>query len=293
MNSSLTAFQFDSNVAHGAFVELSAGVPQMLGHRDYSADVQRLIGEAMAAMPLLATHLRFEGRINLQFQGNGAIKLLVAQIDHLLQVRGMAKAPPGLTGSFASLLEGGVLALMLEPSDAAASGGRQPTQALVPIEGECLSQALEGYFQQSEQLPTVLRLAAAEGRLCGFMLQRLPIRDSRAAEDDWERLSLLASTLSAPELLSADAATLLPRLFGDEPLHVFAPRPVTIDCRCSRAGIARLLLSLGRDEADSILAEQGRVSVTCEFCGREHVFSAGDVVGLFIAAGGTPSSTRH
>ncbi|MDR3417114.1 MAG: Hsp33 family molecular chaperone HslO [Nevskia sp.] len=286
---SLTGFLFENNVAHGAVVELSEGVPEMLGHRSYSPQISTLIGEAMAAMPLLATHLRFEGRINLQFQGQGAMKLLVAQVDHNLGVRAMAKAPADLGGDFAGLLAGGVLALMLEPN----SEQRAASQALVPIEGGSLAQALENYFTQSEQLPTLLRLAATDGRLRGFLLQRLPLRDARGDAEDWDELALIAATLGQQELLQADAATLLRRLFGDRELRVFEPRPVTVSCRCSRVGISRLLLSLGREEAESILAEQGRIAVTCEFCGREYVFHHHDAMELFVAAGSVPSGTRH
>jgi molecular chaperone Hsp33 len=285
----LTGFLFENKVAHGAFVELSEGVSQMLGHRAYGADLRGLIGEAMAAMPLLATHLGFEGRINLQFQGGEDLKLLVAQVDHRLEVRAMATAPAGLQGSFNALLQGGVLALMLEPG----GGQHQASQALVPIEGATLAQALEGYFEQSEQLPTLIRLAAAGDTLRGFMLQRLPLEDSQGSEQDWEHLSILAATLQQEELLQADPATLLQRLFAQEPLRLFEPRPVTVACRCSRAGIARLLLSLGREECDSILAEQGRIAVTCEFCGAEYAFNAGEAAELFAAAGSVPSTTKH
>jgi molecular chaperone Hsp33 len=285
----LTGFAFENQVAHGAFVELSEGVAEMLGHRAYSADVRALIGEAMAAMPLLATHLGFEGRINLQFQGEDAMKLLVAQVDHQLEVRAMAKAPEQLQGSFTGLLHGGVLALMLEPR----AENRQSSQALVPIEGTSLAQALEAYFEQSEQLPTLIRLAADGERLRGFMLQRMPAEDARAGEQDWEHVSILAATLKPEELLQADPATLLGRLFAAEPLRLFEPRPVMVACRCSRPGIARLLLSLGRDECDSIIAEQGRIAVTCEFCGKEYVFNAGEAAELFAAAGSVPSNTRH
>ena len=134
----LTGFVFENKVAHGAFVELSEGVGEMLGRRAYSGDVRSLLGEAMAAMPLLATHLGYEGRINLQFQGEDAVKMLVAQVDHHLEVRAMAKAPEELQGSFTGLLRGGVLALMLEPN----AEHRESTQASVPIEGTSLAQAL-------------------------------------------------------------------------------------------------------------------------------------------------------
>ena len=285
----LTGFLFENKVAHGAFVEISEGVAEMLGHRAYSADVRDLIGQAMAAMPLLATHLGFEGRINLQFQGEDAMKLLVAQVDHHLEVRAMAKAPAELQGTFTGLLHGGVLALMLEPH----GQNREASQALVPIEGASLAQSLEAYFVQSEQLPTLIRLAADGDRLRGFMLQRLPLEDAQGSEEDWEHVSILAATLKPEELLQADPATLLGRLFAEEELRLFEPRPVNVACRCSRAGIARLLLSLGREECDSIIAEQGRISITCEFCGKDYVFNPVEAAELFVAAGSVPSNTRH
>lgn len=285
----LTGFVFENKVAHGAFVELSEGVGEMLGRRAYSGDVRNLLGEAMAAMPLLATHLGYEGRINLQFQGEDAVKMLVAQVDHHLEVRAMAKAPEDLQGSFTGLLRGGVLALMLEPN----AEHRESTQASVPIEGTSLAQALEAYFTQSEQLPTLIRLAADGDRLRGFLLQRMPLEDARGGEEDWEHVSILAATLKPEEMLRADPATLLGRLFAEEEVRVFEPRPVTVACRCSRAGISRLLLSLGREECDSILAEQGRIAVTCEFCGKEYAFTQLETAELFAAAGAIPSTTRH
>jgi molecular chaperone Hsp33 len=286
----LTGFKFENNVAHGAVVELSAGVGGMLEHRHYAPQVRALVCEAMAAMPLLATHLRFEGRINLQFQGEGALKMLVAQVDHHLELRAMAKVSGEPEAGFAGLLHGGVLALMLEPN-----GDQRiaASQATVPIEGSSLAEALEGYFTQSEQLPTLIRLAADGERLRGFMLQRLPLEDARGTEEDWERLAILAATLGTGELLDVDAPTVLRRLFAEEELRLFEPRPVQVSCRCSRAGISRLLLSLGREECDSIIAEQGRIAVTCEFCGREYTFSKAEAAELFAAAGSVPSSTRH
>jgi molecular chaperone Hsp33 len=293
VDNALTAFQFDSHIAHGAFVQIVSGAEALLDQRPYAPVVRRLIAETMAAMPLLATHLRTEGRINLQFQSADAaspIKLLVAQVDHHLNVRGMAKAAADAEGSFETLLAGGVLALLLEPLD-----DTQPsTQATVPVEGASLAAALEGYFAQSEQLPTLIRLAVRDNRLCGFLLQRLPIDShTQATQDDWEHLSILAATLSQDELLDVPPETLLRRLFAEEALTVFAPRPVAVACRCSASGIGRLLLSLGREEVDSIVDEQGRVAITCEFCGREYVYLPADVRMLFAAAEQQPSSTKH
>ncbi|MCC2655227.1 MAG: Hsp33 family molecular chaperone HslO [Panacagrimonas sp.] len=298
MTNALTTFAFENHVAHGALVRLKTGVRDLLDHRAYPPDVRRLLGEAMAAMPLFATHLNFEGRINLQFQGlpetrtiaKCKTQLLVAQIDHQLRVRAMAKTEPGATGSFRELLEGGVLALMVEPL----SGKRTPTQALVLIEGDRLEDALEAYFARSEQLPTLIRLAVRGDELAGFMLQRMPLESSQGTDEDWEHLRILASTLGRDELLDTEADRLLLRLFTDAPpLRRFEPREVHVRCNCDRAGIARLMISLGREEVDSIIVEHSRVSVTCEFCGRDYVFSAPEVAELFNAAGSPPSETRH
>jgi molecular chaperone Hsp33 len=298
VTNALTTFAFENHVAHGALVRLKTGVRDLLDHRAYPPDVRRLLGEAMAAMPLFATHLNFEGRINLQFQGlpetrtiaKCKTQLLVAQIDHQLRVRAMAKTEPGATGSFRELLEGGVLALMVEPL----SGKRTPTQALVLIEGDRLEDALEAYFARSEQLPTLIRLAVRGDELAGFMLQRMPLESSQGTDEDWEHLRILASTLGRDELLDTEADRLLLRLFTDAPpLRRFEPREVHVRCNCDRAGIARLMISLGREEVDSIIVEHSRVSVTCEFCGRDYVFSAPEVAELFNAAGSPPSETRH
>jgi molecular chaperone Hsp33 len=293
VDNTLTAFQFDSHIAHGAFVQITHGAERLLDQRPYAPAVRKLIAETMAAMPLLATHLRTEGRINLQFQSSDAaspVKLLVAQVDHNLNVRGMAKAADDVEGDFESLLSGGVLALLLEPLDDA-----QPTtQATVPVEGASMAEALEGYFSQSEQLPTLIRLAVRGNRLCGFLLQRLPI-DSHtdATEDDWQHVSILASTLKLDELLDVAPETLLRRLFAEEAITTFAPRAVNVACRCSDTGIGRLLLSLGKPEVDSIIDEQGRVAITCEFCGRDYVYLPADVQMLFAAAEQQPAATRH
>lgn len=295
----LTTFAFDNHVAHGALVRLKAGVSELLDQRAYPPDLRTLLGEAMAAMPLLATHLNFEGRINLQFQALPATRtiapsktqLLVAQIDHHLRVRAMAKADADAAGGFRDLLEGGVLALMVEPT----GGTRTATQALVLIEGERLENALEFYFERSEQLPTLIRLAVRGDELAGFMLQRMPIESARGGrQEDWEHLRILAGTLTRDELLDVEADRLLMRLFTDAPpLRRFEPRAVQVQCNCDRAGIARLLISLGREEVDSIIAEQSRVSVTCEFCGRDYVFTPAKAAELFSAVSSQPSGTRH
>ena len=279
MHDALISFLLAERGARGAVVDIRNGVEAMLGLRPYPASVRSLVGEALAASPLLADRLKFEGRIHLQFQGQGALKLLVTQIDHRLQVRGMAKANADAQGSFGELVEGGRLALMLEPDR-----GTQRYQAMVEIAGASLAEALEGYYARSEQLPTMLRLYSSAERLVGLMLQRLPSEESLESDEHWEHLQALMGSVTPDELGSCEPDVLLQRLFHGETVRVFAPRPVLLSCRCNRASISALLLALGEEEVESAIREQGKLDVTCEFCGQVYGYSKLEARELFAAA---------
>ncbi|TXH04323.1 MAG: Hsp33 family molecular chaperone HslO [Nevskiaceae bacterium] len=287
MPDTLTDLLFPAYGVRGALVEITSGIDAMLGARHYAPDVRRLVGQAIAAMPLLASHSKFEGRINLQFQGKGALQMLVAQIDRHLQVRGMAKAAADAQGDFETLMHDGTLAVMLDPD-----AGTQGYQAFVPTRGATLSRALEGYFAQSEQLPTMLRLALGPQRIAGILLQRLP--EGSFDADGWDHLQILLDTLGEEEHGAIDGATLLRRLFHEEDLRVFEPRPLKLACRCDRGSIASLLLSLGESEIEPVLVEQGKVDVTCEFCGQQYLFMPDEVRQLYAAERSEPATaTRH
>lgn len=285
MADALTDFLFPDLGVRGALVEINSDIEKLLASRPYSTDMRNLLGQAMAAMPLLASHSKFEGRINLQFQGTGDLKLLVAQVDRHLTVRGMAKAAPDVTGDFQTLMGGGLLAMMLEPDR-----GSEHYHALVDVVGKTLAEALENYFRQSEQLPTLLRLAVSENRLAGILLQRMPEGGDDAG---WQHVSHLFATLGEAELASTDTATLMRRLFHAENLRLFEPSPVKLSCRCDRGSIATMLLGMGEEEVVPALKEQGKVEVTCEFCGSVYVFMPLEVTELFAASSAEPASTQH
>ncbi|MEQ1440195.1 Hsp33 family molecular chaperone HslO [Fontimonas sp. SYSU GA230001] len=285
----LAEFLFPELGARGAIVEFDEGIDAMLGSRPYPPDVRRLLGQAVAAMPLLAANTKFEGRMSLQFQGQGALRMLVAQIESSLQVRGMAKCDAGAQGNFEALMGGGLLGLLLEPAR-----GEQNYQAMVAIEGGSLAAALEHYYAHSEQIPSLMRLAVGDGRIRGIVLQRLPLGEKHSSPANWEHLAALFATLGEDELAATDAATILRRLFHAETLRLFEPRPVHLACRCNRRSIATMLLSLGENELHEHIAEHGRFDVTCEFCGRQYLFTAADVDELLLAARTQPgTSTRH
>ncbi|MFP5305534.1 MAG: Hsp33 family molecular chaperone HslO [Gammaproteobacteria bacterium] len=285
----LTEFLFPDLGARGAIVEFDQGIDAMLGSRPYPSDVRRLLGQAVAAMPLLAANTKFEGRMSLQFQGHGALRMLVAQIDTGLQVRGMAKCGADASGDFQTLMHGGLLGLLLEPERS-----EQNYQAMVGIEGGTLAEALEHYYERSEQIPSRLLLAVGDGRIRGIVLQRLPLGEKHSSAEHWDHLCALFATLGEAELAATDGGTILHRLFHAETLRLFEPRPVTLACRCSRGSISAMLLSLGEGELTERIAEHGQVDVTCEFCGRQYLFTRDDVETLLLSARTVPGTqTRH
>jgi molecular chaperone Hsp33 len=158
----------------------------------------------------------------------------------------------------------------------------------VDVRGETLAESLEGYFTQSEQIETFIRLAASKDRLCGLLLQRLPPREGHDDDANWEHLRILASTLGEKEMLEVEGETLLHRLFHEDDRRMFEPRQVSLQCRCSHAGISAMLLGLGEQELAPVLLERGKVEVTCEFCGREYSYSDVEVRALFAAEHATP-----
>jgi len=275
----LVPFLIENRGVRGFAVEITEGIPELLGWRDYSPDVLRLLGHAIAATPILAADVGKDARFNLQFQGapGQPLKMLVVQTNQQMQLRGMAKVEPGTEGDFHQLMAGGTLACMLEPK----SGGADRYQALVEILGDKLSEALEIYFVQSEQLRTRICLGASPNRFAGLMVQRLP---EGCSDDDWLHVYHLFQTLQEPELLAVDAETLLRRLFAEDTVRVFPSRPIALQCQCSHAQISAMLIGLGEAELHPLLVEKGRVDVTCEFCGKNYGYREVEVRELFAGA---------
>ncbi len=255
--------------------------------------VEALLGEAVTAAVLLAATLKFHGKLTLQLQGTGPVGLLVAQCTHDFQIRAVARANAAATAaaSFRDLVgDDGRLAVTIEADERTAR-----YQGIVALQGESLAACLENYFATSEQLPTRIVLAADAERATGVLLQRLPLSDASGealaavSHGAWEDLQLKLATLGASLLQSGSAEEILQRICGAHEGRLFGGTPVRFVCGCSRARVAQLLQGLGPKEVREVLAEQGDVTVTCEFCGRPYRFDAIDVQGLF--ADGTRPQT--
>jgi len=157
---------------------------------------------------------------------------------------------------------------------------RQPYQSHVPLEGETLAAVFEHYLGQSEQLPTRLWLAADRDTAAGLFLQALPGAAARDA-DGWNRVQVLADTVRPDELLGLGSIKLIERLFAEEDVRVFDPRPVTYHCPRDEGKIETMLFGLGRAECEAILAEHGEIRVHDDICNQEYTLDAAAVDALF------------
>ncbi|MDQ1315973.1 MAG: molecular chaperone Hsp33 [Pseudomonadota bacterium] len=270
------AFLFEQLDIRGAWVQLGPAWREMIAGRNYPEPVLELLGQLAVVTTLIASNLKQAGRLTFQLRGEGAVSLLVMDCDERLRLRGMAHAEPELqAGSLPSLLGAGALTLSLD-----AEGMRQPYQSHVPLQGDTLAAVFEHYLAQSEQLPTRLWLAADGETAAGLFLQALPGAPERDA-DGWNRIQILADTVRAEELLGLGSIKLIERLFPEEDVRLFDPRPVSYHCPRDPEKIDSMLLALGRAECEVILAEHGEIRVHDDICNHEYVLDSAAVAALF------------
>jgi molecular chaperone Hsp33 len=258
----------------GALIHLSRTWRRILRNHDYDPLVTETLGHAAAATGLIAQSLKFDGAITLQIQGSGILRMLVMQCTSELDLRGMASAKPGKAAKeFAGLIEKGHCAVTVD-------AGERPYQGIVDIDRNSLAASLEHYFLRSVQLPCHMALVANEDVASGILLQQVP--GEAIDDDDWNRLHLLAGTLSLRDFDGEAGIHLIGNLFAEDDVRVYSRRAVNFRCRCSRRKTENVLKMLGEREARETLAEQGRIEIICEYCGRRRNFDAVDVERLFV-----------
>ena len=277
-------FILEKAQVRGVLVRLDATWREVLQRAEYPPNVRQVLGHAMAAMPLLTSMIKFTGKLTLQARGAGPVTLLVVQGNADGGQRGLARwndDPP--EAPLEKVFGDATLTIQIESSEAG-----DVYQGVVQVTGELLQDALAGYFENSEQLPTRLWLASTEHEAAGFMLQQLPAEDEKDAgkddgtrEDDWHRVNLLADTIEQEELLNKDHEQLLRQVFAEDDVRVFESEPLRFECGCSRERTAGLIAGLGYEEAIDILKQEGVIEITCEFCNSKNVFNSIDVEALF------------
>jgi len=288
----LHRFIFDKAPVRGEFVQLHDTWKDALDKHDYPPVVRQVLGECMAATALLSATIKFLGKITLQIQGDGSIPMLVVQVNTDKKLRGMASyegddLQPGLSNLFG---DDARLMITIEMDESS-----ERYQGVVELGNESIAAALEEYFRSSEQLKTRLWLSCTEEVAAGFLLQEMPKESMPEAEDDeWTRLSILAATLTAEELVSLTIKEILHRLYHEDDVRLFSPDQVEFFCNCTRQRIEKTLKTLGEEEVRDILQEQGSVSVDCNFCNHHYSFDAIDVETMFVAGFSIETTdTRH
>lgn len=279
----LRRFVLEAHPVRGHWVRLGAAWRELHAHQRHPPAVEALLGECVTAAVLLAATLKFQGTLTLQLAGSGRLGLLVAQCTHDFRLRGVARVDAAAAGEadFRALVGDGRLTVTIEAEERAAR-----YQGIVPLEGATLAASLENYFATSEQLPTRLALAADAHGAAGLLLQKLPAPASgeaqgAAAQGTWEDLEAGMLLLPRDLLLHGGVDATLRSVFASHDCRLYAGQAVRFECRCSAGRVAGMLRALGREELQAVLAEQGAVSVTCEFCHRQYRYDAIDVDGLF------------
>ena len=266
-------FGFESLPVRGALIHLSRSWRRMQRDHDYDALVTETLGHAAAATGLIAQSLKFDGAITLQILGGSALQMLVMQVTSDFDMRGMAAVTESaLPRDFADLTRGAQCAVTVD------SGGK-PYQGIVEIDDESLAASLEHYFARSMQVPSHIALVANTDVAAGVLLQQVP--GGPIDPDDWNRLRFLVQTLTTDDFTGEAGLQLIGKLFAEDDVRVYEPLSVDFRCRCTAAKTEDVLRMLGESEARDTLAEQGRIEVICEYCGRRRHFDTVDVERLF------------
>ena len=275
------AFQIEGWPVRGRLVRLGSTIDAILSAHAYPEPVAALLGEACALAALIGSSLKFEGRLIVQAQGDGPVRYVVADYDTQGHLRGycrfdeaeVAAVSQGFARPGAKTLLGeGLFVMTLDRGP-----DFERTQGITPIEGESLSLAAEHYFQQSEQIPTKVRLAVGAvttdagtvWRAGGALIQLIAGDAARGStEEAWDRSRALFQTLGDDELIDPTVApgTLLFRLFHEDGVRLEDPRALHAVCRCSKDRIGTVLSSFSIEERAEMVEEDGKIRVTCEYC---------------------------
>jgi len=285
-------FQAEHAEVSGRLVKLGPTVDTILSRHAYPEAVSQLLGEAVALTALLGAALKFEGKFILQASTDGPVDLLVADYQVPGGLRGYARFSPERLAALppdGRLLGDGHLAMTIDRGLET-----ERYQGVVPLEGDNLTEAADTYFRQSEQLPTLIKLAVARHyragkaggrpwtwRAGGLLVQKLTREGGRSvgreaafAEEDWTRAKALAETVEDHELLDPmlPPDRLLYRLFHEEQVRAFRAIPLESYCSCSKARVEELLRRFSAEDLADMVVD-GEVWVTCEFCNSRYRFN--------------------
>lgn len=268
----LHRFLLERAGVRGTLVRLGPAWREVAGRADYPPALHALLGEALAASALLTGNIKLDGALSLELKSSGALRLLFAECNDHGHLRGLARWNEPLHAPLVlNALPEAIMAITIGNVDRG-----QRYQGLVDLQHAGLAESLEEYFVKSEQLPARIVLAADGEHAVGLMLQKMPSEggvDAVHDEDAWNRVVHLTATLGVEELLGSAPEELLYRLYHEESVRLFEPKPLAFGCSCSRDRVSAMLRSLGREEVEAALqARDNEIEVICEFCAQRYHF---------------------
>ncbi len=267
----LNRYLFDNKHARGELVQLEDSFQQIIANHNYDVGVKALLGELLAATCLLTATLKFEGEITVQLQGDGPVDYMVINGNEQQQMRGIAKVKEVTQAEgLLNLIGKGVMIITIRPHLG------EPYQGVVALEKPTLAACLADYFETSDQIQTSIWLFTdlAQGKVAGSLVQLLPDGDNKEQQiEDYEHLCQLTNTIKAEEVFSLPAQELLYRLYHQEEVRVFDPQTVSYQCSCSEEKCLTAISQFSAEELADILAEQGSVSITCDYCVTTYSFN--------------------
>ena len=260
----LNRYLFDNLHARGELVNLSTTFQEIVAAHDYPLGVKQLLGELVAATCLLTATLKFEGEIAVQLQGDGPVGYMAVNGNNLQEMRGIARMAGETDATkLKDLIGKGNMVITIRPSNG------EPYQGVVALEQDTLAGCLAHYFEVSEQIPTKIWLYSDEetSQVAGSLIQLLPdAGDKEQQQADFEHLCQLTNTIKPEEIFSLATEDLLYRLYHQEEVRLFEPQAVTYKCSCSEEKCLSAISQIAPSELESILVEQGSVSMTCDYC---------------------------
>jgi molecular chaperone Hsp33 len=280
----LQGFIFEDRPIRGEWVHLRASLQTIIKQHAYPANISRLLGEALACATLVSGIIKTTGRMTLQFQSDGPLRLLTASCTHNHHIRGLAQFDETIDVNNTDLIKHGQLIITFQPEDGS------PYQGIVEIHNGNIAQAVEQYFLQSEQLPTRLFIAVNEMGASGLLIQMLP--GNEHATEDWSYATHLAQVMEADELLNLANEKLLHRLYHEDDIRLFDQDLVIFKCTCTQNRCENAIRMMDKEDIYELLQEKPYIDVCCEFCNKTYQFDRVDVQQLIKTDVKLPSSKK-
>jgi molecular chaperone Hsp33 len=275
-------FLFENLDIRGTYVSLDHSLQTILKQHQYPEIIGQLLGETLCANVLLSSTIKYQGRLIMQLQNQGAVQLLVSKCRESFDISGLVRWDESHPlDSIEKTLNQGKLVVTILHKDKV-----EPQQSIIPIEQQGISHALEDYFSQSEQLPTKLWIKADSQRTVGLLLQLLPEQSAESTQNFYLETAKFAEQNISKHFFDLEAAPLLQQLFPGQDIRLFDSEPVQFGCDCSLARMKNAILTLGQDEAYDILSQKQVIDVTCDFCSKQYGFSREEVDTIFSESKG-------